>query len=136
MKKKSNEESKTLKNKKPYEIGFLESLELSKSDEDLGRRIQAGALGSNSLYPTVDPIVLREISEDPGSYKKLISDIDAVIKKNILDWHGEKKYVSPRFRPRIVTLGGFKSLQCSRCHSLNPPYAKYCMNCGARFGLQ
>jgi len=140
---KSSKVSRTPKTKKRYEIGWLESLELSESDKNLGKRMQSGeiisddgAIGGNSFYPTVDPFVLRKISEDPDAYQKLICDIDAVIKKNILDWHGEKEYVSPRFRPRTVILGGFKSLQCSRCLSLNPPYGKYCMNCGARFGLQ
>ncbi|MGB7992810.1 hypothetical protein [Methanoregula sp.] len=125
--------------KEPVET-WLKSLNLSQEDNILGLRLESGEniereikVKDNWIRYSIEPFGLRDLSKDPDSYQKLINDIDAVIRKNILEWNGKKGSTSPRIRSRKVVLGGFTSRQCSRCLSLNPPYVKYCANCGARF---
>ena len=110
--------------KEPVET-WLKSLNLSQEDNILGLRLESGEniereikVKDNWIRYSIEPFGLRDLSKDPDSYQKLINDIDAVIRKNILEWNGKKGSTSPRIRSRKVVLGGFTSRQCSRCLSL------------------
>jgi hypothetical protein len=120
---------------------WVQDLNLSPEDHALALRVEAGdsiewEIKNKDSWKgrySIDPWPLREISKDPDAYQKLLNDIDSAIRKNILEWHGGEISTQPRVKTRKVVLGGFESKQCSACLSLNPPYIKYCGNCGAHF---
>ncbi|AGB02404.1 hypothetical protein Metfor_1365 [Methanoregula formicica SMSP] len=120
---------------------ILEESELSQEDRDLGSRLQAGenveweirAKDPHNRRYSIDPWPLVDLSENPDCYQKMMNDIDAAIKKNILEWSQNKPSTQPRTRSRKVVLGGNPYKQCSSCLSLNFVYVKFCQNCGAHF---
>jgi hypothetical protein len=119
---------------------WVKDLSLSPEDDALATRMDAGEnvdleiLSKRDHFKySVEPYGLSDIAKNPEAYQKLFDDIDAAIKKNILEW-GEKTG-SDRIiiRPRKVRLGGSDTLQCKRCTRLNAPYCDYCCFCGAKF---
>jgi hypothetical protein len=120
---------------------WVEDAPLSPEDHALAQRVEAGDSVEWEIKTkdswrgrySIDPWPLRGISTDPDAYQKMLNDIDSAIRKNILEWHEGKASTRPRVRTRKVVLGGFESKQCSSCLSLNPPYTKYCVTCGAHF---
>lgn len=124
---------------------ILDEPHVSPEDRLLGQRLETGENVEYEIRArekhdwkrgrqySIDPWPLIDLSQDPDCYQKLLIDIDAAIKKNILEWSENKRSTQPRVSARKVVLGGCPYRQCSSCLGLNPAYTKYCVTCGAHF---